>query len=470
MEGNIDEETPGAAVGVNIPDIVEETPTVANTSNPESQPRVLYKVPVQMKRYKEHFYEPEVVPLGPYHHRGHPQSQLVDPLKNELEVLLCKDPNRKSFLLGEIRKRIDEIRRFYMGADAYDDEELAEMMLRDACFLICNMQGGETSDLIGRRLGLSGKLFMYRDIRMLENQIPLWLISLIHPDPQLLLCQYLNLIVFGDDIRPTQQNEGGAELLVFGGYTRITQLPWENGKGEEPLHLLDAWYRILLYRNESPDKSRCFSQIIKSYFNQASAKKRSSITVWRMVNSPFRSATDLRAKGIHFRRSSNCLTDIKFFSCAFYAELQLPSFYVTNSSKVYFSNLISFEMSPKRDTDKDTVFGLTSYLNFMKALIHNANDVKVLREKGILYGLLATDEDVVEMFKSIDTYGYPNRGLFLDVKMMIEEHCNNKARTWMADLMKTNFRSPWTIIALVAATFLLCLTFLQTYFTINPRN
>ena len=136
------------------------------------------------------------------------------------------------------------------------------------------------------------------------------------------------------------------------------------------------------------------------------------------------------------------------------------------SSKVYYSNLIAFEMSP----DRDTVFGLTSYLNFMKALTHNADDVKVLREKCILYSLLATDEDVVEMFKSVDTYGYPNRGLFLDVKMRIEEHFNNKVRTWMAELMKTNFLSPWTVIALIAATFFLCLTFLQTYFTINPRN
>ncbi|KAL1568105.1 UPF0481 protein [Salvia divinorum] len=463
---DIDEEPPGeGAVGVDIPDIVEETPAAVKVGIPKSQPHMLYKVPVQVKRDKKYIYEPEVVPLGPYHHRGHPQLQLVEPLKNELLDMICTDAVRKNFLLSKICERIHEIKHFYGGADGYDDKELSEMMLRDACFLICNMQGSETSNLIRRRLGMSGMLFMYRDIRMLENQIPLWLIALIHPDHESLLSQYLNLIVYGDDIRTTRRNEGGEELVVFGGYTRITQLPWGNGNGEEPLHLLDAWYRILLGRNETREKSSCFSRIIKKC-NQASAGKRSSTTVWRMVNSPFRSATDLKAKGIHFRRSSHCLTDIKFFSFAFYAELQLPSFYVTNSSKVYFSNLIAFEMSPEREP----VFGLTCYFNFMKALIHNANDVKVLREKGILYGLLPSDEDVVQLFKSIDTYGYPNRGLFLDVKMRIEEHCNNKARRWMADLINTNFRSPWTVIALVAATFLLCLTFLQTYFTINPRN
>ncbi|KAG6386649.1 hypothetical protein SASPL_151817 [Salvia splendens] len=136
-----------------------------------------------------------------------------------------------------------------------------------------------------------------------------------------------------------------------------------------------------------------------------------------MVNSPFRSVTDLKANGIHFRRSSSCLTDIKFTSFAFYSELRLPSFYLTDNTKVYFSNIIAFEMSPETRTD----FAVTTYFNFMKALIHNANDVKVLREKGILYGLLASNEEVVEIFKSIDTYGYSNRtrGLFRNVKIGI---------------------------------------------------
>ncbi|KAG6386642.1 hypothetical protein SASPL_151810 [Salvia splendens] len=117
-----------------------------------------------------------------------------------------------------------------------------------------------------------------------------------------------------------------------------------------------------------------------------------------------------------------------------------------------------------------TDFGVVSYFNFMKTLINYVKDVKVLREKGILYSQLANDEEVVEMFQSINTYGFSNTDLFLEVKMRIEEHCNSKANTWMTDLINTNFRSPWAIIALVVATILLCLTFVQTYYTINPLN
>ncbi|KAG6386650.1 hypothetical protein SASPL_151818 [Salvia splendens] len=200
--------------------------------------RTLYRVPEHVRSGKNHIYEPQVVPLGPYHHRRHPQRDLVDPLKNELRDLVCGDASRKSSLLSNIHERIDEIRHFYGGADGYTDEELAEMMLRDACFLMGYMIGGDCYTLICRRLGMSGNLFMYGDVRMLENQIPFWLISLIHPHPQSFLCDYMNLIVFGDNSRtphiPWGNNEG-REPIVFSGYKRITQLPWENGKGEEGL-------------------------------------------------------------------------------------------------------------------------------------------------------------------------------------------------------------------------------------------
>ena len=120
-----------------------------------------------------------------------------------------------------------------------------------------------------------------------------------------------------------------------------------------------------------------------------------------------------------------------------------------------FSNAIAFEMLPETDTN----MGVTAYFNFMKTLINNAEDVKVLREKGILCSMLANDKEVVEMFKSIDIYGLPNNCFFTDVNMGIAEHCTSKARTWMVQLINTNFRISWTVLAI---TFLLCLTFIQT--------
>ncbi|XP_047961352.1 UPF0481 protein At3g47200-like [Salvia hispanica] len=433
-----------AAINEEIPDAVDIIDI------PRSQRRMLYKVPVQLRRDKTHIYEPAVVSLGPYHHRRDSQLMLVEPFKDELRDIVCGGADRKRSRLSNIYERIDEIRHFYGGADGYTDEELTDMMLRDACFLICFMRrlavsGAGTYYRMRERMGVSAMLFVSCDIFMLENQIPLWIISLIHHQHQLLLCQYLSYAIYGD-------------------YS-MTQLPWTEGE-EEPLHLLEALRRTSLRLVETQQNSSFFWRLINKYNQPRESSKKLTPSLWQVVDSPFRSVTDLIAKGIHLRGSSHCLTDICFFSFGLFAQLHLPVLFVGDDDIVTFSNLIALEMSPGTYTD----FGVTSYINFMKTLIINAKDVKVLREKGILISVLASDEEVLDIFKSIDTYGHSNFGLFCEVKMRINEHCNSKARTWMADLINTNFRSPWAVITLAAATFLLCLTFLQTYFTINPRS
>ncbi|KAG6386640.1 hypothetical protein SASPL_151808 [Salvia splendens] len=214
---------------------------------------------------------------------------------------------------------------------------------------------------------------------MLENQIPLWLISLIHPDHQSLLREFLNNNVCGDNIK-------------------LTQLPWGDGRGEEPLHFLEAVHRTSFILDETQENSSILLCLIK--------KCKHPSTDWQMMNNntPYWSVSDLKAKGVRFKKSS-----YKFISFSMYAELQLPIFYITYNTEVFFSNAIAFEMSS--ETHKN--MGVTAYFNFMKTLINNAEDVKVLREKGILYSMLANSEEVVEMFKSIDIYGLPNNCFFL---------------------------------------------------------
>ncbi|KAH6799742.1 hypothetical protein C2S51_036226 [Perilla frutescens var. frutescens] len=114
---------------------------------------------------------------------------------------------------------------------------------------------------------------------------------------------------------------------------------------------------------------------------------------------------------------------------------------------------------------------VTSYLALMKSMIEDSKDVKALLEKGIIVSFVGESEEVVRIFKETDSHGIENiQGVFDVMKMRINDHCNGKAKTWIAELINTNFHSPWTAIALFAAAFLLCLTFLQTYYTINPRN
>lgn len=73
--------------------------------------------------------------------------------------------------------------------------------------------------------------------------------------------------------------------------------------------------------------------------NNTRAKK---YTGKKLVHS-FRSVTELKAKGIHFKpNSTQSLMDVSFESGFFYGSLQLPEWGVSKKTRVAFMNLIAY--------------------------------------------------------------------------------------------------------------------------------
>ncbi|KAK6115882.1 hypothetical protein DH2020_008151 [Rehmannia glutinosa] len=110
-----------------------------------------------------------------------------------------------------------------------------------------------------------------------------------------------------------------------------------------------------------------------------------------------------QSEGHSFRPSSSCsLSDITFDSHAFYGQLRLPLRHLNNQSQTFFCNAIAYEASPNRTGDTTVL----SYVKFMKSLLQSSEDVKELRKRGILTNALGDNEQVVEMFRGIDTFDY----------------------------------------------------------------
>ncbi|KAL0349398.1 UNVERIFIED_CONTAM: hypothetical protein Sangu_1167600, partial [Sesamum angustifolium] len=123
----------------------------------------------------------------------------------------------------------------------------------------------------------------------------------------------------------------------------------------------------------------------------------------------FRSVTNLKAKGIEVEPSSSrSLKDVEFKSGFFCAQLKLPTWFVSLYTKIFFLNMIAFELSPNNFNNHM----VTSYINLMKSLIESPKDVKELREKKILFNFLGSDEQVLKVYQEIDTYGADNPDIF----------------------------------------------------------
>lgn len=126
--------------------------------------------------------------------------------------------------------------------------------------------------------------------------------------------------------------------------------------------------------------------------------------------------------------------------------------------------MIAYESCPGNPCD----CSVSAYIYFMKTLVLSPNDAKELRENKIIFNHLGSDEEVVQVFRALKTYVHVVSN-YKDVKEQIGEHCNRKSQTWIAQLLDTYFTSPWSLLALFAATALLFFTLLQTYYA-SPFN
>nr|XP_027071854.1 uncharacterized protein LOC113696673 [Coffea arabica] len=343
------------------------------------------------------------------------------------------------FFYFKVLQLVNDARNCYFedSTKKYDDETFAQMMLLDACFIINDIisrcKSGANFYITRYCLGDLASAIVLRDMFLLENQIPFWLLKFLmclrcgKQEGEEMLNEFLNGTMFG--------NYKGSGIA-----SRDKDLPH---------HLLDAFWLVL---------------VSESCKDKPTSPKSRASNDSKYVHC-FRSATELKAKGIHFRRSSaDSLKGIKFKSGYFYATLEVPIWFVSIYTNVFFLNMIAYEMCPSTSTDR----AVTAYIEFMKSLIDSPKDVKELREKKILLTTLGSDEEVLKVYKDINTYGVRNVTIFHGVKEKIQAHYNNKAKTWLAELFYTYFNSPWTAIALFAAAFLLVLTFLQTYYTVRP--
>lgn len=193
----------------------------------------------------------------------------------------------------------------------------------------------------------------------------------------------------------------------------------------------------------------------------------------------YKSICDLKKAGIRVMPNETNYwnwSNISFTSKWFSGELRLPTFLFNDVTPYVFRNLIAFEMCPDVYYNYDC-----SFFSFMDSLIDTAEDVKELKLAGVFQNLLERDEELAKLFNQLGhdlptkmccNYKSTNAVTFskkyISVKLQIEKHYNNKWKTWLAQAYNTHFNTPWAIIALFAALIALGLTFIQTWFAVDP--
>ncbi|XP_010030528.2 putative UPF0481 protein At3g02645 [Eucalyptus grandis] len=401
----------------------------------------IYKIPKYLRDGQDNAYVPRIVSLGPYHH-NEPQVRQMERHKWRcLQRMLTRNSHKVGPYLDSMKEVEEKARGCYEGPIDMTSEKFVEMMILDGCFVIEIFQGyakgfenlgyPPNDPIFSMRESI---LQIQRDMIMLENQIPLFildqLLQLSEPDQKRCVPD-LALEFFGP-LKPT----GDPQTKPSSNSQEFAQLP-DHGR----FHCLEVFRLSLLGSGPRPE----------------------SMAQIRRLERPqqlIHSVTELREAGIRFKKSeTGGLWDIKFEG----GTLWIPQLLIHDGTRSLFLNLIAFEQS-HIDCSND----ITSYVIFMDHLINSAEDVRYLHKCGIIEPWLGSNAEVADLINRLyQEVVFDVHGSYLSkLCEEVNRHYQRRWNTWKAGLKHKYFSNPWSIFSFIAASVLLVLTLAQTFYAV----
>ncbi|KAF9678533.1 hypothetical protein SADUNF_Sadunf07G0044700 [Salix dunnii] len=419
----------------------------------------IYRVPHYLREMDGKSYVPQIVSLGPYHHGKEPLRQMDQHKWRCLHHVMKRTNQDIKLYLDAVTEIEGKARSCYEGPINLSSNEFVEMMVLDGCFMLELFRGVAEGF---RKLGyprndpafaIRGSMHsMQRDMIMLENQLPLFVLDrllglqLTNSDQKGLLAQLA--LKFFDPLTPTPLTKSDrTRLKIFPGSAAIFDpLSVQGG-----LHCLDVFRKSLLHPRPKP--------VPKNLINSVADKRPHQL---------IHCVTELREAGIKLRkRKTDRFWDVKFKK----GILRVPRLLIHDGTKSLFLNLIALQQC-----HIDCGNEITSFVIFMDNLINSPEDVAYLHYCGIIEHWLGSDADVAHLFNQLcqEVVFDINDSYLSRLSEEVNHYYKQKWNTWRASLKHNYFNNPWAILSFFAAVVLLLLTFTQTFFGVyayyRPRS
>ncbi|XP_071731849.1 putative UPF0481 protein At3g02645 [Rutidosis leptorrhynchoides] len=169
------------------------------------------------------------------------------------------------------------------------------------------------------------------------------------------------------------------------------------------------------------------------------------------------SVIELIDAGINFSPINGGISDIKFDNAT--STLYLPVVELDVNTEVYLRNLVAYEACVASGP-----LVVARYTELMNGIIDTEEDAKLLSERGIVLNHLKSDKEVADLWngmsKSVKLTKVPK------MDKVIEDVNKRYGQTWKVKLskfMKKYVFASWKILTLLAALFMLFLTFVQAF-------
>ncbi|KAI5576863.1 hypothetical protein BDE02_09G074300 [Populus trichocarpa] len=472
-------------------------------------PVCIFNVPKALMTSDPDSYTPQEVAIGPYHH-WRPELYEMERYKLAAAKRTQKKIQSLKFqhIVDHLSKLELKIRACYHKFLDFSNETLTWMMAIDASFLlefleiyaikegiaITRVSSRSMSHLVDYAGRKSAHNAILRDVAMLENQIPLFVLrkilevqlsSLELADDMLCsmllgFCKELSPFKLMQDI-PKIHIPQCAHLLdyLYDMIVPKVEAPPEiiseaddqpeamegryNSSGNSS-HIRDLFseiWKIITRLNKGPVRllkrllfSRPYQEEIKPE-NENSDNEVNRPPLVEEITIPC--VTELSKSGVCFAPTTGNILSITFDIKA--VTLYLPVISLDVNTEVVLRNLVAFEAS---NASGPLVF--TRYTELMNGIIDTEEDVKFLREKGIILNRLKSDGEVANLWNGMSKSIRLTKVPFLDkVIEDVNKYYNQRWTVKVGKFMKRYVFGSWQFLTLLAAVFLLLLMTLQAF-------
>ncbi|KAL9459651.1 hypothetical protein AB3S75_002953 [Citrus x aurantiifolia] len=489
-------------------------------------PVCIFSVPKTLMSSDPDSYTPKEVAIGPYHY-WRPELYEMERYK----LAAAKSAQRHfngdhkfQDVVDQLKELELQIRACYHNFLNFSNEALAWMMAIGASFLLEFLQiyaikDGKLSKTYSSRsmshlLDYAGTKAAHnailRDMVMLENQIPLFVLrkmlefeysSLESADEMLQamlmgFCEELSPFKLMKDMPMINISES-AHLL---GYLYDMVVPKSEQKASEIIEVVDdegeaqqpperystdlaysnklfreVWKLvskltippIRLINNLLPLFSilvRQFQYLLFQEGNKSGDDGSSFHPSENDVNKPpleeeitIPSVTELYKSNVTFSATVGNISTISFDAET--ATLHLPTISLDVNSNVVLRNLVAYEAS---NASGPLIF--TRYTEFMNGIIDTEEDAKLLREKGIILNRLKSDAEVAHLWNGMSRSIRLTKVPHIDkVIEGVNKHYNSQWKVKFGKCMKYYVFGSWQFLTLIATIMLLLLMTLQGF-------
>jgi Plant protein of unknown function len=413
----------------------------------------IFRIPANIRDTNKDLYEPRMVSIGPYYydHRKKHLRSIEDQKWRIFRSFLGRNTEVDVETFVKAVKGLEErARQSYSEYVDLGSNEFVQMLLFDGCFVLELFYKwlSDNPDPICKEGW--GPATIFSDLLLFENQIPFFVIEKLHNLVQGVTMYNRNVFLsrlagFLMDEQPSQPTR---------------ELTWP----ETINHLLDLYHHFIVPTrhlqkvNVAPDSPGLWKRRLMHWITPR-------INQMHVTRPPRQipCATELYETAMRFRKKllPDGLFDITFER----GVLEIPPLTIDSNQKALFANLIALE---KHEVEGDPV--VTSYMALMDSLINAKEDVALLQHSGVIHNMLSSHQEAAIFFNSLGdgtSFDYSNH-YFADLFTTIQQHHDsNWNRSW-ARLIHDYINSPWAVISVIAAVILLCLSAVQTIFTVYP--